>query len=155
MIGHDHDTQAVSSMLEYLMISGILMVLMIITVITFTSGLIERPVDQLSESEFIDIGNGISTRIVDLFVIAPVSHSGQAISGNITTLFDIPDDIAGREYFVTVTSGSSGDQIIVYRGNIQRKITLAGIGETLGVGGSTSGHGLNKIIYDSSGYKLP
>ncbi|HOS83122.1 MAG TPA: hypothetical protein PK445_10400 [Methanolinea sp.] len=155
MIGHDHDTQAVSSMLEYLMISGILMVLMIITVITFTSGLIERPVDQLSESEFIDIGNGISTRIVDLFVIAPVSHSGQAISGNITTLFDIPDDIAGREYFVTVTSGSSGDQIIVYRGNIQRKITLAGIGETLGVGGSTSGHGLNKIIYESSGYKLP
>jgi len=155
MIGHDHDTQAVSSMLEYLMISGVLMVLMIITVITFTSGLIERPVDQLSESEFIDIGNGISTRIVDLFVIAPVSHSGQAISGNITTLFDIPDDIAGREYFVTVTSGSSGDQIIVYRGNIQRKITLAGIGETLGVGGSTSGHGLNKIIHESSGYKLP
>jgi len=152
MTDHDHGDGAVSSMLEYIMISGVLMVLMVITVITLTSGIIERPVDQLSESEFIDIGNGISTRIVDLFVIAPVSHSGEVISGNITTLFDIPDDVAGREYFVTITSGSSGDQIIVSRGSIQRKISLEGIGKTLGVGGSTTGHGLNRIIYNSSGY---
>jgi hypothetical protein len=155
MVKNHQNDIAISSMLEYLMISGVLMILMVITVITFTSGIIEQPVDRLSESEFIDIGNGISTRIVDLFVIAPVSHSGQVISGNITSLFDIPDDVAGREYFVKVTSGSTGDQIIVFRGGIQRKITLAGIGETLGVGGSTSGHGLNKIIYESSGYKIP
>jgi hypothetical protein len=152
MTNQDHGDDAVSSMLEYIMISGVLMVLMVITVITLTSGIIEHPVDQLSESEFIDIGNGISTRIVDLFVIAPVSHSGEVISGNITTLFDIPDDVAGREYFVTITSGSSGDQIIVSRGSIERKVSLAGIGTTLGVGGSTTGHGLNMIIYNSSGY---
>lgn len=147
--------QAASGMLEYLFISGVLMVLMVITVLTLTSGIIERPSDQLSEYAFIDIGNGVSTRIVDLYVIAPASHSRQQNQGDITTLFDIPDEAAGKEYFVTVTSGTSGDRIVVSRGNIERMVPLAGIGTTLGVGGSTTGHGLNTIIYNSSGYTLP
>ncbi len=146
------DENAASSMIEYIIISGVLMILMVITIITLTSVVIEQPISQLSESSFIDIGNGISTRIVDLYVLAPVSHSGQYIQGNITTLFDIPDDVAGREYFVTVSSGSTGDQIVVSRGDIERKVTLGGIGTSLGVGGSTTGHGLNTIIYNSSGY---
>lgn len=143
-----------SGMLEYLFISGVLMILMIITVLTLSSGIIERPIDQLSESAFIDIGNGISTRIIDLYVIAPASHSRQKNQGDIATLFDIPDEVAAREYFVKITSGSSGDYIAVSRGNIERKVSLAGIGTTLGVGGSTTGHGLNTIIYNSSGYTL-
>lgn len=146
---------AASGLLEYLFISGVLMILMVITVITLTSGIIERPSDQLSEYAFIDIGNGISTRIVDLYVISPASHSRQQNQGDISTLFDIPDEAAGKEYFVIITSGSSGDQIVVSRGNIERKVSLAGIGNTLGVGGSTTGHGLNRIIYNSSGYTLP
>ncbi|MGV8130156.1 MAG: hypothetical protein ACP5NN_09735 [Methanolinea sp.] len=144
--------RATSGMLEYIFISGVLMVLMVITVLTLTSGIIERPIDQLSEYAFIDIGNGISTRIVDLYVIAPVTGIRQSDEGNIETLFDIPDDAAGKEYFVTVKSGSSGDQIVVSRGSIERRVPLAGIGTTLGVGGSTTGHGLNTIIYNSSGY---
>lgn len=143
-----------SGMLEYLFISGVLMILMIITVLTLSTGIIERPIDQLSESAFIDIGNGISTRIVDLYVIAPASHSRQKNQGDITTLFDIPDEVAGREYFVTVTSRSGGDYIAVSRGSIERKVSLAGIGTTLGVGGSTTGHGLNTIIYNSSGHTV-
>ena len=147
--------KAVSNMIEYIIISGVLMLLMILTTLTLTSVIIERPVDQLSEYAFIDIANGISTRIVDLYVIAPHDRSLIAnISGNVTTKFDIPDDVVGREYFVTVQSGPTGDQIVVYRGDIQRKVSLAGIGTTLGVAGSTSGHGLNIIEYESAGFEV-
>jgi hypothetical protein len=140
--------QAVSGMIEYIIISGILMVLMVITTLALTNVIIERPVEQLSEYAFIDIGNGISTRIVDLYVIAPIPPTS---IGNITSEFDIPDDVAGREYSVTVI-GSTGDQIIVSRENIARRVSLAGIGTTLGVGGSTTGHGLNEINYRSEGF---
>jgi len=136
---------AVNTLLEYIIISGVLMVLMIITFLTLSSVIIERPVDQFSEYAFIDIGNGVSTRIVDLYVIAPVQ-------GNITTKFDIPDDVAGREYFVEISSESGGDEVIVSRNQIRRKVSLAGIGTTLGVSGSTTGHGINKISYDSGGF---
>ena len=142
--------EAVSNMIEYIIISGMLMLLMIITTLALTSVVIDRPVDQLSEYAFIDIGNGISTRIVDLYVIAPVVPN----QGNVTTQFDIPDDVVGREYFVTVQSGPTGDQIVVYREDIQRKVSLAGIGTTLGVAGSTSGHGMNIIQFESLGFNL-
>lgn len=142
--------EAVSNMIEYIIISGMLMLLMIITTLALTSVVIDRPIDQLSEYAFIDIGNGISTRIVDLYVIAPVVPN----QGNVTTQFDIPDDVVGREYFVTVQSGPTGDQIVVYREDIQRKVSLAGIGTTLGVAGSTSGHGMNIIQFESLGFNL-
>jgi len=123
------------------------MLLMVITILSLNSGVIEGPINQLSESAFIDIGNGVSTRMVDLYVLAPVAPS----QGNITTHFDIPDEVAGREYFVTVLPDDSGDpQIVVHRGSIERKVSLSGINSTLGVGGETTGHGLNNIIYNSS-----
>lgn len=147
----EHAEKAASGLIEYIMISGVLMVLMVITVLTLTSGVVERPIDQLSEYTFIDIGNGISTRIVDLYVIVPDRSTSNC---TISTIFDIPDEVAAKEYYVTIESGSSGDQIVVSRDNIERKVSLAGIGTTLGVAGSTTGHGLNRIIYNSTGYTL-
>ncbi len=144
-------------MIEYIIISGILMVVLVIITLSLNSTIIEGPMDQLTESAFIDIGNGISTRIVDLYVIAPVtpySIGNTHSEGNITTIFDIPDDVVGRGYFVDVTSGGTGDQIVVSGSGIERKVSLAGIGTTLGVAGSTTGAGLNRIIYNSTGYNL-
>jgi hypothetical protein len=136
---------AVSDLIEYFLISGMLMLLIIITILSITPVAIYQPTDQLSEYAYIDIGNGISTRIVDLYVIAPEE-------GNITTEFDIPDDVVGREYEVLIESGDSGDQISVSHSNVRRVVPLAGIGETLGVEGNTTGHGLNEILYNSSGW---
>ena len=136
---------AVSDLIEYFLISGMLMLLIIITILSITPIAIYQPTDQLSEYAYIDIGNGISTRIVDLYVIAPEE-------GNITTEFDIPDDVVGREYEVLIESGDSGDQISVSHSNVRRVVPLAGIGETLGVEGNTTGHGLNEILYNSTGW---
>jgi hypothetical protein len=135
----------VSTLIEYMIISSIMVLLIIITVLTATPVIIEKPADQFSEYAFIDIGNGVSTRIVDLYVIAP-------IEGNISSKFDIPDDIVGREYFVEISADDTGDQINVYRGAINRKISLAGIGLTLRAKGATTGHGLNVIEYRSEGF---
>ena len=124
-----------------------MMLLIIITILTITPVAIYQPTDQLSEYAFIDIGNGVSTRIVDLYVIAPED-------GNIVTKFDIPDDVVGREYGVLIESGPTGDLVSVSYSNIRRVVPLAGIGETLGVEGNTTGHGLNEILYNSSGWML-
>jgi len=140
-----HTDSAVSDLVEYFLISGMLMLIIIITVLTITPVAIYQPTDQLSEYAFIDIGNGISTRIVDVYVIAPEE-------GNIITKFDIPDDIVGREYGVLIEAGESGDLVSVSYGNIRREVPLAGIGETLGVEGNTTGHGLNEILYNSTGW---
>lgn len=137
--------QGVSDLIEYFLISGMIMVLIIITILTITPVVIYQPTDRLSEYAFIDIGNGVSTRIVDVYVLAPET-------GNITTKFDIPDDVVGREYGVLIETGPSGDLVSVSYSNIRREVPLAGIGETLGVGGNTTGHGLNEIVYDSEGF---
>jgi hypothetical protein len=137
----------VSNLIEYFLISGMLMLLIIITVLSITPVAIYQPTNQLSEYAFIDIGNGVSTRIVDLYVIAPEE-------GSITTKFDIPDDVVGREYNVVIEQGDSGDLVSVSYSNIRRVVPLAGIGQTLGVEGNTTGHGLNEILYNSSGFGM-
>lgn len=138
--------EGVSDLVEYFIISGILMLLIIITVLTITPVAIFEPTNQLSEYAFIDIGNGVSTRIVDLYVIAP-------LEGDVTTKFDIPDDVVGQGYDVMIESDETGDYIGVSRSNIRRVVPLAGIGETLGVYGSTTGTGLNEILYNSTGWE--
>ncbi|MBP1928715.1 hypothetical protein J2741_001262 [Methanolinea mesophila] len=143
--GGPYKDYAVTTMHEYLIISGILLVLMVIMTITLTAGIISPPIQHLKEYSYIDIGNGVSTRIVDLYVIAPNR-------GNITTKFDIPDDVAGEEYFVLIGTGATGDQVSVFKDTLSRNVSLAGIGSTLRTGGYTTGHGLNQITYRSEAF---
>jgi len=104
----------------------------------------EGPANKLAYHSFVDIGNGLSTRIVDVYVIAPDN-------GTIATEFNIPDDVAGQDYAVDM-DGSGGDQeVVISRGDIRSRIAIAGIGATMGVTGSTTGGGINRIVYNSSG----
>ena len=134
----------VANLLEYIMISGILMVLLVITMLTVNSAIMEHPAEQLSYYAFTDIGNGISTRIVDIYTIAPEN-------GTIVSRFDIPDDVLGRDYFVRVASAGENQEIVVYRDRAESTISLAGIGASKGVSGNTTGSGLNRITYNSTG----
>lgn len=138
---------AVSNLIEYVSISGILMFLMVVMMITVNTHIMEGPANQLSYVAFTDIGNGVSTRIVDVYVIAP-------INGTIATQFDIPDDVANKDYFVEIgsTVGSTDQVVEVSRGDLKSSISLAGIGATKGVRGNTTGRGMNRISYSSEGY---
>jgi hypothetical protein len=137
--------EGVSNLIEYLTITGTLVILIVIMMLSIQPVFIEGPVYQLRSNSFMDIGNGVSTRIVDLYVIAPDN-------GVITSKFDIPDDVAGRGYFVDIITRTEGKDVLIVSGdNIRDQISLAGIGATIGVGGNTSSSGLNEIYYNSAG----
>ena len=55
---------AVSHLIEYIIISGVLLFLIIITLPAVSTIFIERPADHLSYYAYTDIANGVSTRIV-------------------------------------------------------------------------------------------
>jgi hypothetical protein len=134
-------------MIEYLMISAVIMALFIVMLLLVNTNIMEGPANRVIYVSFTDIGNGVSTRIVDVYAIAPDE-------GNIKTHFDIPDEIVGRGYFVNLGSNpNSADQdITVSRDYLNARIALAGIGVTRGVNGSTTGAGMNIISYNSSGF---
>ena len=136
-----------ANLIEYIMISGVLMGLLIVMMLLVNTNIMEDPANRLVYVAFTDIGNGVSTRMVDVYAIAP-------IEGNITTGFDIPDEIVGRSYFVEVGPGTNpvDQDITVSRGYLQTSVSLAGIGATRGVTGNTTGAGINRISYDSEGF---
>jgi hypothetical protein len=143
--------EGVSTLIEYLMITSILVTLMIITMLVLNTVMMQEPSDRLNYYAFTDISNGVSTRIVDVYVIAPQS-------GLLSTKINLPDDVAGKSYYVEITPRffnleNSTDEVIVSRNSVNYHASLAGIGSTLGVEGNTTGGGLNRINFNSSGYK--
>lgn len=137
--------EGVTRLMEYIIVSGVLLLLMVVMMFTVNAVFMEGPADTLRYHAFVDIGNGVSTRIVDLYVIAPGN-------GTIATKFDIPDDVAGKGYFVDVGMTGASQAILVQGGNIQSRVAIAGIGATKGVSGNTTGAGWNMIQYDSKGF---
>ncbi|MFA4877283.1 MAG: hypothetical protein WC586_07705 [Methanoregula sp.] len=150
--GYHHKRQnadsAVTSMIEYLMVSGVCMVFLIVMLLLINANIMENPANRVTYVAFTDIGNGVSTRMVDVYSIAPAN-------GTVTSRFDIPDEIVGRDYSVEIVPGAqAADQdVIVSREDLNSRISLAGIGATLKgtAGGNTTGAGMNTIRYDSRG----
>jgi len=148
---HPHNEAAVANMIEYLMISGVTMALLIVFLLLINTNIMEDPANRLVYVAFTDIGNGVSTRMVEVYAIAPAE-------GTIDTKFDIPDEIVGRSYFVKVGTqqnpinpGMDDQYIQISRGSIESRISLAGIATTKGATGETTGAGINRISYNSSG----
>ena len=134
-------------MIEYMMISGVLIALLIVLLLLVNTNIMENPANRLAYVAFTDIGNGVSTRIVDVYAIAPRN-------GTITTKFDIPEDIAGKDYFVEIGPGANpvDQDVMVSRGYLETHVALAGVGASRGVAGNTTGRGMNRISYDSEGF---
>jgi hypothetical protein len=142
-------TDGVTNLVEYISITGILLLLLVVVLFTVNSVFMQGPGDTLRYYAFTDIGNGMSVRIVDLYVIAPDD-------GTISTRFILPRDVAGQDYLVSASTSATGlgeDQvIIVERGDVSARINIAGIGATKGVTGSTTSSGWNIITYNSQGF---
>ena len=139
------DDAGVTNLIEYVMITGILMFLLVVMMLMVNSTIMQGPVNQVSLAAFTDIGNGVSTRIVEVYVTAPYN-------GTISTSFDLPDDVAEKAYFVEIGQVGTSQEVTVSRGDLYSKISLAGIGATRNVTGSTTGRGINRISYDSRGF---
>ena len=135
----------VTNLMEYISVTSILLILLVVVMFTVNAVFMEGPANTLRFHAFTDIGNGISVRIVDIYVIAPDT-------GSLTTKFDIPDDVAGGEYYVEVEGAQQYQKILVGRGDIQSRIDIAGIGASKGVTGRTTSRGWNVIQYNSTGF---
>ena len=137
---------AAANMIEYLMISGVIMALFIVLLLLVNTNIMENPANRLVYVAFTDIGNGVSTRIVDVYAIAPND-------GTVYTKFDIPDEIVGRGYFVELGSeeNAASQNVRVFRGDIESLTAIGGVASSKGVAGSTSGAGMNTICYNSTG----
>jgi hypothetical protein len=137
---------AAANMIEYIMISGVIMALFIVLLLLVNTHIMENPANRLVYVAFTDIGNGVSTRIVDVYAIAPSD-------GMVYTKFDIPDEIVGRSYFVELGSeeNSAKQNVRVFRGDLESLTAIAGVASTKGASGSTSGAGMNTICYNSTG----
>ena len=141
----DRGEAAVTNLMEYISLTSILMILLVVMMFTVNAVFMEGPANTLRYHAFTDIGNGISVRIVDIYVTAPDT-------GDITSYFDIPDDVGGADYFVEVEGSEEAQKILVHRGDIQSRIAIAGIGASKGVTGNTTSRGWNMIQYNSSGF---
>jgi hypothetical protein len=135
----------ITNLMEYISVTSILLILLVVVMFTVNAVFMEGPANTLRFHAFTDIGNGISVRIVDIYVIAPDT-------GSLTTKFDIPDDVAGGEYYVEVEGAQQYQKILVGRGDIQSRIDIAGIGASKGVTGRTTSRGWNVIQYNSTGF---
>lgn len=149
--GDTHKAQAadagVATLIEYVLVSGIIMGLFIVMLLLVHANFIELPVAIITYSAFTDIGNGISTRMVDVYAIAPET-------GNITSKFDLPDEIAGRGYVVEISGDARGQTVDISRDFTFTHVAMAGIGASRhGKSmGNTTGAGVNRISYDSEGF---
>jgi hypothetical protein len=150
-LGYHHNGQdtesAAAHLIEYILVSGVLMGLLVVMLLLVNTNIMENPANRVVYVAFTDIGNGISTRIVDVYSLRPED-------GTITSQFDIPDEIVGRSYFVRIVPGATGEDVIVSRGDLDSRIALAGVGATTkgGAGGNTTGAGMNIISYNSEGF---
>jgi len=138
------DEDGVSMMTEYLTITSVLVAMFVIIMFTVNAGLIEGPANTLKYHSYVDIGNGVSVRMVDLYTIAPGD-------GTIRTVFDLPDMVAGEEYEVMLEGSEESQYIRVTDGSVVAEVAIAGIGATKGVTGNTTGGGYNVITYNSGG----
>ncbi len=137
-------SDGVANLIGYIIITGVLMVLLVMVMITANHALMERPAERFTYHSFVDIGNGMSVRVVDVYTIAPVN-------GSIVSKIDIPEEVLGAGYRITVRRAGTDQEIEVKNERSQTVISLAGIGATRAVMGSTTGGGWNRIIYDSGG----
>ena len=139
----------VATLIEYILISGVLTGLFIVVLLLTNTHFMEMPARTITYSAYTDISNGVSTRIVDIYAIAPAN-------GDITSRFDIPDEVAGRGYLVEVGNLYSEDlsaQTVRISGNsVVANVAIAGIGSTRRAGGNTTGSGMNRISYNSGGF---
>jgi hypothetical protein len=142
-----HGDTGFASMIEYVMISGVIMVLFVTMLLLVNANFMEGPVNTLTYYAFTDIGNGVSTRIVDVYAIAPEE-------GNVSSNFDLPDDIGGKTYTVEIVGDTTGQRVAISRDYIFSHTALAGVGASKHgqAGGNTTGAGVNRISYNSRGY---
>ena len=139
------DNRGMSTLTGYVAISSIAIIFFGIIAITTTGLFVERPSKTVMRGGYSDVGNDISTKIVDVYIIAPEN-------GTLNTSLRIPRSVARQEYEVDAYVDKSDQTIKVsaLHTDIEVAVTINGIAHTVNVTGTTlSGNPEHWLRYDS------
>jgi len=127
------DSKAVSILIQYLMVSGAGIAFFGILMLSLNSVFLENPSNIVMEKRFSDIGNQISTNIIDMYIVVPDN-------GELETDFIMPIKAGGDYYKVEASPDIGGNQMISVVSLHSTKnvaVTLNGIARTMPVNGTT------------------
>jgi hypothetical protein len=143
------DDSGVTAMLEYLITFVFAFIIFTMILSMFDGMFIKGPERTVSTIQFADVGNDVTAKILDTYLIAPAN-------GSVFTVFDMPETAAGKDYMLYIlTSANEWDkEIIVHSPHsmLNMSVTLNGVSSTIPIEGSTSsmspGH---QVKYESWG----
>jgi hypothetical protein len=111
------DNRGVSTLTSYIVISSIAIIFFGIIAITTTGLFVERPGKIVMRGDFSDIGNDISTKIVDIYIVAPEN-------GTLNTSLRMPTSVAMQEYEVDANVDESNQMIKVSALHTNTEVTV-------------------------------
>lgn len=134
-------------MLEYILTFVSAFIIFTVLLSMFNGMFIQNPQRTVATAQFADVGNDVTAKILDTYLIAPKT-------GNISTTFGVPERIAGSEYTVDIRLSANGwDREVILCSptlNMNMSVTLNGVNSTIPISGSTSSmSSIHKIKYDS------
>lgn len=143
------DERGVTAMLEFILMFVLAAAIFTIFIMNFNGLFQNQPKYIVTTNQFVDIGNDVTTKIIDTYLISPDN-------GTVQTYFDLPNTVAGYTYAVNVKPvGVDDREVQVYtdqNSGISVYTTLNGANTTIMVNGTTtSTSSLHGIVYHSNG----
>ena len=147
MMHGNKDRAGVTAMLEYMITFVFAFIIFTVMLSMFDGMFIRGPEKTVSTIQFADVGNDVTAKILDTYLIAPAK-------GNVSTVFDMPATAAGKDYVLDILPSANGwdKEIIVhspYTGQ-NVSVTLNGVNATIPITGNTSSMSMgHRVRYDS------
>jgi hypothetical protein len=141
------DDSGVNAMLEYLITFVFAFIMFTMLLSMFDGMFIAGPERTVSRIQFADVGNDVTAKILDTYLIAPAT-------GNVSTVFEMPSTAAGKDYMLDIRTCANGwdKEIVVYSAHtdVNMSVTLNGVNSTIPIVGSTSSSSpVHRVRYDS------
>lgn len=145
--GYYTDDRGVNAIIEYMIAFMISFLVFTMILAMFDGMFIQGPTDLVSRIQFTDVGNDVTAKILDTYLIAPET-------GNVSTSFGIPDKVAGKDYRLDIRPSQNGwdKEVVVYSSytTANAVVTINGVNSTIPINGSTSsGYETHRVKYDS------
>ncbi|MEA1957178.1 MAG: hypothetical protein U9N01_02350 [Euryarchaeota archaeon] len=140
------DNRGVSTLTSYILISSIAIIFFGIIALTTTGTFIRGPSQIVMRGDFSDIGNDISTKIVDIYIVAPEN-------GTLNTSLRMPTSVAMQEFNASVDESNQMIKVSALHTNTEVTVTINEIAQanTVNVKGSTlSGNQEHWLRYNST-----
>lgn len=140
MLNDDGVSTALENILVFMIAFILFGILMFITADFF----INMPAKETSRLQFTDIGNDITAKLVDTYLVTPEN-------GVISTTFNMPMSVGGKDYISDIRSTRNGQdkEVVVYSpyNGVSISVTINGVNSTIPVNGTTSSLAPTHRIY--------